>query len=267
MNNEDLAKDALLAVCDMSFPCYLYASVGGICGGGWDGEGELELTAGQLLYLISQRLGGKQMFDGFDLEEIDLEKEISQRAFEGAFPEGGPYALVESVVPDELDGLKELLENYDGNDGDAADEIMEQLNDLTDGYYTFHFTIMDAEAGCEIEENVEETIHLTASEVRGLLYNEYDFEDLFQDTDYEVADEDLINEKAEETGITDSYKDYIFGGDCDELETYLDSWETLVQKIADDEVDEDSLGDWIEYFEDSENFSYDIEFWYEDRRN
>ncbi len=265
MNNIELAKKALESVDDMSFNCYLYASTGGTCSSGWDDNRELYLSASELLYLISRGFSKqKELFENLDMTEVDVEEKINELAHEGAFPEGGAYASVNGVVPDELEDLGEMLENYDE---DAADEIRQRLEDITDGEFTFYFTIKDS-FDYVFEEDAEEPISLTAGQVRGLLNGEYGNDELFQDLDCEEADEDLINDKAEELGFAEEYNTFSVGGDCEELDTYLESWETLIEKILAGEVDEDSLDNWLKYFDDSDNYSEgsdDIESWYDDQ--
>ncbi len=129
---------------------------GGRCSSGYDDYTEIDLTAGEILYLISKKIDDKgDLFKGLDMSEVDVDATMEDMAFEAAFPD-----------------------------------------------------------------------------------------------QYEV----------------DDYSDYVWGGNCEQLDIYLESWKTLIGKILTGEVDEDSLDNWLEYFDDSDNYSEggdDIESWYD----
>ncbi len=266
MNTVDLIKKALKTVDDNTFDCYVYASEGGRCGSAWDDNSELELSANELLYLISQRLDvNPEVFDGLNLTEVDVQAKIIELAYEGAFPEGGPYATVNSVIPEELGELGEMLEGFDDSDEEAANEIRGRLETIGEDDYTFTFDIKDAITCETMKEGVNESIHLSSPEVLGLLHSEYGHDKLFEDIDYEDADEDLINGKAAQRGFAEDYNPFSCDGMCEALEVYLDSWDTIIDKIKGGEVTEDNLDNWLEYFDDSHNFEEDIESWMDEQ--
>ncbi len=224
MNALELARKALETVDDFCFDCRIYASEGGKCGGGWCDSTELELNSSQLLYLISQRVDKPKLFEGKDLEEIDLDSTILDLAYCGAFPQGDPYASAYTNVPQELAALGEELARYDDSDAAAATSIMEQLKAIQDGEYTFTFSINDAVTDEPFEEGVVRKINLSAEEARGLLKLEYGHDQLFEGLSCENVNKRLVDDKAAKLGFAEDFNNYSCGGDCEPLEYYLEAW-------------------------------------------
>ena len=71
MTQLELARKAIENIGWHSFHCNLYASEGGACSGGWDGEDELELTSEQICFLLKERMNNEELFEamGSRMEE------------------------------------------------------------------------------------------------------------------------------------------------------------------------------------------------------
>ena len=53
----------------------------------------------------------------------------------------------------------------------------------------------------------------------------------------------------------------------EELEAYLDAWNYILNAIMSDEITEENMTSWLEYFDDAENYEYRIAEWYEEIRD
>lgn len=268
MTQVELARKVLDDIGWHSLHCSLYASEGGACGGGWDGDDELELSPEQICCLLKERMGNEELFEGIATEEIDIDEEIGSMAEAGSWPEGGPHATVNDAIPDELAGLSEELDALaEGeNDADSIKDIREKLRAIKDGNYTFHFTVVDAEDSYYFDENAEEEVPLTAMEAIGLLYGQYDLDEVFEGICDQALDEDFINDKAEEMGLANGYDDsFSYGGECGGLDGFLDAWVFILENILSGDITEQTLDSWTEYFDDPENYETDISDWHADR--
>ena len=268
MTQMELARKVLDNIGWHSLHCSLYASEGGACGGGWDGDDELELSPEQICCLLKERMDREDLFEGIDTEEVDIDEEIESMAETGSWPEGGPHATVNDAIPDELAGLSEELDALaEGeNDADSIKVIREKLRAIKDGNYTFHFTVVDAEDSYYFDENAEEEVPLTAKEAIGLLYGQYDLDDVFEGICDQALDEDFINDKAEEMGLANGYDDrFSYGGECEGLDGFIDAWVFILENILSGDITEQTLDSWTEYFDDPENYETDINDWHADR--
>ena len=268
MTQMELARKVLDNIGWHSLHCSLYASEGGACGGGWDGDDELELSPEQICCLLKERMDREDLFEGIDTEEVDIDEEIESMAETGSWPEGGPHATVNDAIPDELAGLSEELDALaEGeNDADSIKDIREKLRAIKDGNYTFHFTVVDAEDSYYFDENAEEKVPLTAKEAIGLLYGQYDLDEVFEGICDQALDEDFINDKAEEMGLANGYDDsFSYGGECGGLDGFLDAWVFILENILSGDITKQTLDSWTEYFDDPENYETDINDWHADR--
>ena len=251
MTQLELARKAIENIGWHSFHCNLYASEGGACSGGWDGEDEIELSSEQICYLLKERMDNEELFEGIPTEEVDIDEEIGSMAEAGSWPEGGPHATVNNAIPDELTSLSEELDSLAEaeNDADSIKNIREKLRAIKDGNYTFHFTVTDPEDSYYFDEDGEEEIPLTAMEAIGLLYGQYDLEEVFEGICDKALDEDYINDKAEEMELADGYdSSFSYGGECEGLDGFHDAWVFFIENILSGDITEDALDSWIEYF-------------------
>ena len=253
----ELARKALKTIKGTGFPCWIY-------GGDWDNYEDLDMSAKELLYLIKLRNGNESVFEGFSVEEADVDALIYEKAKEGAWPEGGPRAEVNSIIPEELQELSDDLSELDMEDESAVEAIRERLRAVADGDYTFSFTVIDGDHSYYFTEDAEEAIHLTREEALGLLKTEHDDIEVIEDLDCEALDEDFINEKAEKIGFADGYDHLNYGGRCDSIEQFVSAWDTLLDLILEGVVTEESLDNWLAYFDDFDNLETDIQEWAEE---
>lgn len=264
MEKKDLARKVLDAVKDASFNLSIYADTG------WDDKEEFCLDREKTLYLLKERIDDNSLFEGVPVKAIDLDKELDHFAREYAWPDGGPRASVNSIVPLELEDLAEKLEDLDDADPETVDEIREELEDVEGGNYTFSFTVTDAEGDYYFDEDAEEELELTRDEVLGLFYFEYGdcHEELFDGIcDEEYGEEDL-NEKARKKGFALDYDNVNCGCDREPVECFLDSWTKLIKKILAGDLTDEQFPLWLSYF-DPENaedheYDFDIEIWTEE---
>lgn len=267
MTQLELARKTIEKIGWHSFHCRIYASEGGKCSNGWADYDELDLSPEQIRYLIKVQMDKKELFEGIQTEEVDVDEIIVAKAVEGAWPDGGPRASVNDVIPDELTSLSEELESIVDieADADTINDIRDKLRSIKDGNYTFHFTVADADDFYYFDEDAEEKIPLTAKEAIGLFYGRYDLEEVFEGICDEALDEDFVNDKAEKMDFASEYDQFIYGGECEELDGFLDAWVCIMEKILSGDITEETLDSWTEYFDDPDNYESDISDWHEDR--
>lgn len=265
MTNTQLAKKALDKVQDCYFDLVASASTGSRCGDSYDVALDLELSREQLLYLIRMQSGHKEVFEGLKLEKIDLDAVAYDMGMEAMWPDGGPCATVNDVIPKELCELSEQLECLDITDTESVKAIREKLLQVSDGEYTFCFTVEASDY--LFAEDAEESIELSAKEALGLLYGEHNIKEVFRGICRKSYGEDLINSKAEKKGFADDYDTFCYNWSYEELEAYLDAWNYILNAIMSDEITEENMTSWLEYFDDAENYEYRIAEWYEEIRD
>ena len=263
MDKIALAKKALESVHGMSFNCTVGCYEGGACGGGYTDYYDLDLSREQVLYLIHCPQWDK-VFAGLEMEPAEVESTLTKMAYELSWPDGGPRAYVKGIVPEELKDLSERLGNLDVDDVAAVEEIRSQLTAIQDGEYTFCFDIYGGRYDYCFAENVKESLKLTGDEARALLYYEHDIAKVFNCICSEGLGEDFINKKAEEADFADGYDYFSYSYNCDELDNVIDAWQTIITKILSGDIDESSLGRWLKYFDDNENFESSIDIWESD---
>lgn len=263
MDKIALAKKALESVHGMSFNCMVGSYEGGACGNGYTDYYDLELSREQVLYLIHCPQWD-EVFAGLEMEPAEVEDTLNKMVYEMSWPDGGPRAYVKECIPDELKELSERLNNLDANDAKAVEEIRSQLKAIQDGEFTFRFDIYDGGYDYCFAENVEESLRLTGDEARALLYCEHHIAKVFKGICSEGFGEDFINIKAEEADFADGYDYFSYSYNCDELDNVIDAWQTIITKILSGDIDESSLGRWLKYFDDNENFESSIDIWESD---
>ena len=263
MTQKQLAKKALKRVEDSSFDIEVFVSNNPRCGGGFDDCLELELSKEQLLYLISERNSEYDIFKGLKIEPFDLDALIKEMTMDAAWPEGGPSAEVNDVIPKELSELSEELGGLDKADEEAVRAMKEKLHQVSEGKYTFSFTVSASDY--VYEEDAEESIELTEQEALGLLHGKHELEEVFGDICEKSYDAKLINSKANELGFAENYDDFFYSSDNEKLDGYLNAWDYILEAIMSEEIDEDDLDAWLDYFDDSENFVSDIEEWFNEQ--
>ena len=267
MTTLELERKALDIIDDSTFRCGVYASEGGKCSDGWGDSLDLELTKAELLYLIKERVSNDDAFEGMATESVNVEEIIDDMTCEAAWPDGGPTASVNSVIPKEMKSLSGEIDELNMDDPDSVSAMRDRLKSIKGGEYTFSFTVTDGDRMYYFTEDAEETINLTADQIIGLLWGHHGIDELFDGLCEKPLDEELINDKADEKGFACNYDYFSYGGESEELEGFLNAWETLFDKIEEGIVTEDTLEKWLEYFDDSDNYEYGIEEWYEDNCN
>lgn len=262
MDKIALAKKALESVHGMSFNCMVGCYEGGACGNDYTDYYDLDLNREQILYLIHCPQWD-EVFDGLKMEPASVEDTLNKAAYECSWPDGGPRASVNEIIPEELKELSEKFNELDVEETAAVEEIRLQLKGIQDGEYTFRFDVYGGYDYC-FAEDTPEKLKLTGDEVRALLRCEHDIPEAFDGICSETLGEDFINKKAEEADFADDYDNYSYSYNCDELDNYIDAWQTIITKILSGDIDENNLGRWLKYFDDKENFESSIDIWESD---
>ena len=99
------------------------------------------------------------------------------------------------------------------------------------------------------------------------MYGEHNIKEVFRGICRKSYGEDLINSKAEKKGFADDYDTFCYNWSYEELEAYLDAWNYILNAIMSDEITEENMTSWLEYFDDAENYEYRIAEWYEEIRD
>lgn len=258
-----LAKRTLARIGDEYFRLNVSASTGGKCSDGWGDSLELALSKGAILYLLKQRIGNDDLFQELSLEEIDIDSVIYDMTMEAAWPDGGPSASVNDIIPNELSELSGELELLDESDEEAVMAVREKLKQVSDGKYTFSFTVEASDY--YFTEGAEEAIELTAKEALGILHGHHGMDEIFEGICEESYDEDFINDKADELGFASDYDTFSYGSDCEQLDAYLSAWEYIIDSILFGGISEEDIDSWLEYFDDSNNYEMAIADWYKER--
>lgn len=197
----------------------------------------LKATAEELYSYIKSD-GRQRLRDyGYNDDDVNVFSMISSQALMNCYSNEQNYAQAEIIAYDCLNYAKELSGHRN------------------------YFRLQN------ITEDAEETIALTSNEAIGLLWGYHEMDTLFEGLCEKPLEEDLVNEKAEEKGFVSDYDNFGYGGESEELDKYLDAWGIILTKIFEEEITEDNLEEWLNYFDDSDNWEYDIEEWFEDNRN
>lgn len=273
MSKAELIRKAIESVTAQKFKVYKYASEGWY---GYQNVEPREFPADVLLAYIANRINRPEFFDSSkDYRKIELEnyEEIFEEDVKEAWPDGGPRARVIDEFPKALGELVDLLidrffpEESDGDYDldDLQEQIEKMISEVKDGEYTFEFCIEDGSGTYTFAEDVHESIYLTAKEALALVFK---FVGIDGESDLGVfdlpdIDEKTIEDRAKEKNFALEYDDTNYGWCSEELECYLDSWKTLIEKIESGEINEANLDEWLEYFKDRENFCNDIISWSE----
>lgn len=263
MNRLELAKSVINSIDDMTFTCNVWASTGGACGDGWNDCPDLEVSKEEILHLISNG-SDSELFKGVQTVKIDLDSKFANLAYEGAWPDGGPTARVKHPIPKELEELSNRISELDSDDKEAARTLMQELISIKEGEYTFIFDIMDGSHTYYFAECSEKKLYLNIDEALGLLWGYHQIDELFCAICVKELDEDDINDWADDANIADMSDNLQYGGSCEELDGYIQAMGTLLDKILDGSITEENLAEWMEYFDDNNNFDEDIEEWYND---
>ena len=113
-------------------------------------------------------------------------------------------------------------------------------------------------------------LFLSRAQILYLLFNEADVNGEITEA---VDVYDLIADMAHEGSWPDGDPDdedisyCSYSGESYILETYLESWNTVLKKIEKGEITEANLEEWLKYFDDSSNWDDDIEFWFAWKKN
>lgn len=261
MTKNELAKRVIESINDTSFNCLVYASSGAKCDDGWGDTLELELSKEEILFLLKKEIQHYELFDGYELKEVDLDNIISDMAYEAAWPDGKPSARVNNPIPNELQYLSEEIANMDLNDTSVVQSFKDKLKTIIDGDYTFEFTV--EAGGYYFTEDAQEKLGLTSEQAIGLLYGENPDVNIFKEFGIQPLDSDFIDELADSAGFASDYDYLSYDGRCESLEACLNAWKYIIEHIFTEVINEESLDVWMQYFEDNENFEYDIAEWYE----
>ena len=109
MTNIEIAKSVLDTVQSGNIPFIIYCTTGGKFPDSWEDLVDIKLTREQRLYLISQELKSiPELFEGIQLEKIELYPILHDLALEGAWPDGLP----EDYDDYEYDGLTYYIDKY-----------------------------------------------------------------------------------------------------------------------------------------------------------
>ena len=257
MTTKELARKAIDTIGNQSFSVSVYASEGGACGGGWDGDNDLSLSRAEILHLFNR----PDIIDASETKAIDVESEIVDIAVESAHPEGDPFYTFNNILPEELYDLEALINETDPDDEDQMEALREEINSLGEQEYTFYADYGTADD--LMYEGDEVQLTLTPEQAIGILKKEVENPDLLDEFDSEEMDEDILADMANECEILES--PYSYGGESETLENYLEAWRKLLDLILDGRVTEETLPSWLLFFENREYYdSRDIEKWHED---
>lgn len=259
MTFKKIATKAIQKVKPTLFTAEVYSSDGWNLGDRCEYEVGLKLTRPELIYLIHQHVGYDSLFKHYKEKIVDIHTRLADLA-RGVAWDDGIYADVEDMIPEELQDLSELLNSLDLDDEDAVKSVCKALSAVSDGKYTFSFEIRSGDY--YFADNVSESLDLTASEARGLLYGEHYIPEIFSKFNVKQLTEDFVNEKAAKKGFAKDYDDYCYDGECRPLENYLDSWHFILELIYEEQIDEEGLEPLLAYFDHSFIFNRDIQAWY-----
>lgn len=262
MTKQELAKKVIDSIDDTSFICHVYSSSGAKCDDGWGDTLDLDLSKEEILYLLKKEIQHDELFEGCELKEVDVDNTISDMAYEAAWPDEKPSARVNNLIPNELQSIAEEIEELDLLDKIAVQGLTDKLKAIQDGDYTFEFTVESG--GYYFTEDAEEKLTLTSQQALGLLYGENPDIEIFKDFGIQTLDSDFINELADSAGFASDYDYLSYDGNCEALEACLNAWKYIIEHIFTEDITEESLDVWMQYFEDDDNFEYDITEWYED---
>jgi len=236
----ELARQMLNGIDSTSFNVWLYASEGRV-GGGWEDNSEITLSKKELISLIKDKCPHKEIFEGMELSEVNLDSQLAALAEDLAWDEvgGGARAYVDNCIPDELSYLEEMLYEDDESDEEAdhASALKEELESICDDNYTFYFHIADGDESYYFEEDVEQEIFLTAQEALALLRGQFSDCEILNEMCDESLDEDFINEKAEQVIDASEYDHHEYGGTADTVDEFVDEWCNRIEKVMAGETD------------------------------
>lgn len=99
MTKQELAKKVIDSIDDTSFICHVYSSSGAKCDDGWGDTLDLDLSKEEILYLLKNEMQYDELFDGYELKEVDVDNIITDMAYEAAWPDRKPSASVNNPIP------------------------------------------------------------------------------------------------------------------------------------------------------------------------
>lgn len=111
-------------------------------------------------------------------------------------------------------------------------------------------------------------LELERPELLYLINESTDIKDLLQEDeemkkiDVDSIISDMASDAAFPDGVDDEFENWSCGGECESLEGYIQAWSDLLSLIYEGEIAEDELEEWLEYFDDEENFGMEIEEWH-----
>lgn len=146
-------------------------------------------------------------------------------------------------------------------------ELARKALEIVKGGWSFNCNLYAYEGGaCGDGWSGDGELYLSEEQVMYLISSRTGDDKIYENMVLEEVDTDsLIYDLAEENAFPDgSEEEWDIGGNCEELEGFLNAWDVLICKIEDGEITEECIDRWLEYFDDSSNFDMDIDEWVED---
>ena len=259
-----IARKALLeGVKPMTFRCEVGYYGGGACGEDYCTESEFEISRDELMYVLNSRIGFNEVFEDVPMMIFDVDSELSDLAYDCSWPEGDPIIAVLDSVPIELQDLVDRINNVDPDDEEEYEDLRSELENLSDGSYTFRINVTDASFSYMFAEEEEYEVRLTAAEARGMVYAQVVEDELFSGLKCNCISESDIEEKLEKLNVAAEFDNLSYSGSSNELDAYVDAWKELISLILRGDISEEQLPEWLAYFDDfRENGDCGIEDWH-----
>lgn len=265
-----LVQYAISKIEGKSFTLYLSMD-----DGNWEGlSSVVDISAAQLKYLLKDKIGKPELFNGIEVEEIDLDS-IAAKECKRLYCDGWVFERINTIESKELISLRnrisEFADNYVAYKGkyiikaegaDECNEILDALNALEAGRYKFGAYLIDQNGYVPLEKNV--TFRIDAQLARDIVLNcsktQLDkvdqFKGLVEDT--AVTSGKLVDIMNSQGISLVNYLDYAWSSY--DLDTTLDAWTGLVIYILEGNVTQSNIDKCIDYLEDDD----DLEYWESD---
>lgn len=114
-----------------------------------------------------------------------------------------------------------------------------------------------------------DTLSLSKEELAYLIKELVECDGLFEgikqcEIDLESTLAQLAMDRAFSDGSDEEDVDnWSVNGQSEEIENYLNAWVYVINSILSGNIAEKSINSWLEYFNNSDNYEYEIEDWYE----
>ena len=253
MNTLELSRKAIETIGDVTFNATITENR-------YDQEEDIDLTLTkeQIMFLLHYRTFNNDLFDGIVEDYIDVAETLEAEAIE-TFNNGELRAYVADLIPEELQHIRETIDNIDYDDEEkyekAEAEIVKMVEAAEDGNYTFEYCVADSSRDIEYiaEDELYIQLPLKAHEIELLVRAE-----LWGEKEDEAYA--YINARINQTGVASKYETK-YEGTCEELDNYLHSWEVLLSKIGAGDVNESNIRLWLDFFEKEAYIDTTIEHW------